>query len=172
MLKCIYRIIILVYIFGGYITMNQKDNITATANAHGTKSLTPSSLFNLAAEVLANNERLMAALDNEVPGRAHAYEDLLCPWYNYLNDLMPQQMEWAFTCVKRIYTYDCTRGQLVEAMTVVADKIKQTANAWAIELCTKSIQEAFNAISSPADAVALAAEIDKMKNACLASFFK
>lgn len=136
------------------------------------KNLTPRDLLDLAAKISTNNERLMAALNNEVPGCAHTYEDLLFPWHNYLNDLMPQQLEWAFTCVRHIYTYDCTRAQLVEAMTVVADKIKQTANAWTIDQCLKTIEDAFHIVSSPVDAVALANEIDCTKNRCLADFFK
>lgn len=136
------------------------------------KILSHHDLFDLAAKITTNNERLMNALNNEVPACAHTYEDLLGPWRNYLNELMPQYMEWAFACVKRLYTYDCTREQLVEAMRVIVDKLNETANALVIDECLKGIQEAFNATHSPVEAVTLAAEIDKMKNACLAEVFK
>lgn len=126
----------------------------------------------LAKNLTENNERLMNAQRDEITGWNHAYEDYLCPWSNVLSDLMPQQLEWAFTNVKKLYSYDCTRSAVVEAINSVIAKINEHVNTLLVEQCTQSIYDAFSNVGSPAEAIALATAIDDAKNTAMAEYFK
>ncbi|MBQ7411086.1 MAG: hypothetical protein IJW20_06875 [Clostridia bacterium] len=133
---------------------------------------TLSNLRELVNNLVENNKRLMDAQRGEITGWNHAYEDYLCPWRDYLHDLMPQQLDWAFTNVKKLYTYDCTRSAVVEAIEAVISKINEHISTLLIEQCTQTITDAFSNVNSSADAIALATAIDEAKNQALAEYFK
>ncbi len=129
---------------------------------------------NLRALVKALNEAntlLMEASNDSVPGCVHRYQDLLSPWSSVLEPKMHQPMDWVFSNIKKIYSYDCTRADLVESVNSLITHIEKYAAEVLIEQCTQSITEAFAHVDDPAAAIALATAIDETKNACLARFF-
>lgn len=129
--------------------------------------LKPQDLVDLVAKITEINHQLIVGPRENVLTLVSAAESTLSPWYNYLKEVMPMEASIVTGTFTMFKTYDTTRQEVINALENISKKITEFARTWALELCIKNITDTFCYFKAPADAAALSAAIDEVKNRCL-----